>query len=166
MNNGQLATKVSGDVAFLAKLTAGTILQVQISGKLGGTINGMPVSGSGQLEYTFRYGASAWELSADGLASGPALPAGPLVYVPANASGQLGILTTGTVVSSAPFTTTKDRYNFKLKGRVSPISVAVFDDAVTCNLTGVADCFFDCTTLTGADCQAQCETYKVINFSC
>lgn len=161
MSNGQLATKVYGDASFVAKLTTGTILQFQLSGKLGGTINGVPISGSGHLEYTFRSGGTAWELVSDGLAQGPQLPAGALVYVPANASGSAAVSTTGSVVSSAPFTSSKDRYNFKLKGRVSSITVAVFEEGHACDLTAV-DCNTNCASAFTGDqpCIDECEVIK------
>ena len=132
LSNGQLSTKVIGDAAFVAKLTPGTVLQFTLSGKLGGTINGMPISGSGHLEYTYRYGATAWEMAADGLAQGPVIPAGDLVYAPANAAGTAAVSTTGVVVSAAPYTSLKDRYNYKLKGRTASIKVSVLTETVGC----------------------------------
>lgn len=162
MINGQVCTKVTGDASFIAKLTPGTILQFTLSGKLGGTINGMPVSGHGHLEYTYRYGAASWELDADGLAQGPSLPAGPIVYLPAGASGNAAVTTTGTTVSAAPYTSLKDRYHFKLKGRVTSITVAVFDDAVVCDLTGLCSqtdpTAWANANLTG-DCLTQAEMF-------
>lgn len=158
--SGHVATKVVADAAFLAHLGVGTTLTFSVSGKLGGTINGMPITGSGTLEYTFRYGASAWELDSDGLASGPQLPAGPIVYLPAAAAGNAVVQTTGTLDVSGLFATNKDRYNFKLKGRTASITVGVFSDTVACDLTTVADCSFDCSTL-DPSCAQDCESIKV-----
>lgn len=134
MSNGQMATKVIGDAVFVAKLTPGTVLQFSLSGKIGGTINGLSVSGSGHLEYTFNHGASTWNLSPEThLAVGPSqLPAGDLIYVPASSSGTAAVSTTGTVVSASPYTSLKDRYNYKLKGRTASIKVSVLTETVGC----------------------------------
>lgn len=153
LSNGQLATQVSGDAVFVAKLTAGTVVQFTLSGKIGGTINGLAVSGSGHLEYTFNYGSSTWNLSPEThLAVGPSqFPAGDLVYIPASATGTAAVQTTGTVISAAPFTSLKDRYNFKLKGRTASIKVSVLTETVGCgNFTEV------CTARTGASADAYC----------
>ena len=145
--DGHLGTKLIGDAKFIAALTPGTAVQFSLSGKLGGTINGLPVSGQGHLEYTFNHGASMWELETTGLASGPQLPAGNLVYLPQGASGSAAVATTGVVSSAAPWTTAKDRHHFKLKGRVASVTVGIVDDVIPCDtaaalttIVGVDDC--------------------------
>ena len=154
--SGHCATKLVGDASFLAHLGAGTYVTFTISGKLGGTLNGLPISGSGTLEYTFRYGASVWDLDSDGLASGPALPAGPIVYLPSGAAGNASVQSSGTLDTSGVFTHQKDKYHFKLKGRTASITVGVFSDTPTCDVTSV-DCSTDCATFSNdATCQQDC----------
>jgi hypothetical protein len=163
LSNGSLATRF-GDKAFIAKLTTGTALVVSISGKLDGTINSMAISGSGHLEYTYNFDAAAWQLVANGLATGPQLPAGPLLYVPGpNASGLMSAVTSGTVVTDAPLTSAKDRQVWPLKGRVGSIKVAVWTNAApSCDLTAV-DASTDCDSGTYAACSADCHNLKAAN---
>lgn len=167
--NGHVATKVVGDAAFLAHLGVGTVLTLTLSGKLGGTINGLPISGSGTLEYTFRYGAAVWELDSDGLASGPPLPAGPIIYLPAGAAGNAVVQTTGTIDVSGVFDANKDRYTFKLKGRTASIAVGVFSPNVGCTVTDVQDCgATSCDTAFAGNqqCIDNCKTWQVAGLGC
>lgn len=156
--NGKVAT-IATDGIFIAKLGVGTALSVTISGKLSGTINGMPISGEGDLEYTFNQGASAWVLDAGNLAVGPTLPAGDLVYVPGpGARGSMHVKTTGEVITNSRYTHLKDHAAWKLKGRTAQIKVSVLTPVAPCDYADV------CTARSGPTADQYC--YDNFSGSC
>jgi len=169
MQNGKVSNKVTPS-GVIVRLTPGTGIVVRLSGKLKGTINGMPVSGAGHLEYIFNYGDAAWTLEAEGLASGPQIPAGELKFVPAGSSGSLDFSTTGVVEETTPgggYSSKKDRYNWPLKGRSASISISTADATVSC-FDAAALCVASegdpayCVNFTG-ECFTECEQYLALS---
>ena len=156
--SGHCGVHIQADAAFSVHLGPNTSVSFVLSGKLGGTINGMAISGHGSLEYTYRQGAAAWELEVDGLAQGPQLPSGALVYLPSNASGSATVATNGTMDVTGAYSHGKDKYHFKLKGRTASITVNVVQDTVQCDLSQVIPGSTDCASAFPGDqtCIDQC----------
>lgn len=155
--NGRLASR-STEAGFLAKLTAGTSLSFSLSGTLDGTINGMPISGVGNVQYVFNFGASAWVKSKDTIASAPDLPAGPIKFIPGpNSTGNASVSTTGVVVNDAgtELTSVRSKDHWPTKGRTAQITVSVWDQAAPCDMTTVS-CATDCTTAFPGACTQEC----------
>jgi hypothetical protein len=158
---------------FFVDLGTSTSIKISLHGKMQGILAGQPISGYGDLEYTYAQGASEWvRTDIGGSASGPATlpitlaPSHSIVYDPTGrCNAKVSIETTGTAEVETPGFKYKHKKDaWKMKGRTDTLTISV-----TQNVAGPV-CDPDAVLAaagygSGAWTNDQCNAYANINGS-